>query len=1123
MDGRAESRDTMNDQMLDAQMKRLLLDVLQFIGVDNLWMLSRMMLMGSGLLEWIASGIATFAQDFWLPGILKFISTQIYVQVTIIAFFFLILGLFANGVGARVQWVRPGGFLRWMAILYILVVAGGPVFGLLDEARRKAPGFILSAVPLPQIPVSAMTISADGAVYRPLDESNPVHAAQARIVAPLRDRNSDGSYDVTDIAMATWHATAADVYNGSEAFSIETTNGPVSIEGLPPAFRSLFFGGGDGSLPWYQSDFSTDPNGAQKRAEALTLGRVGTYQAFVGFIASASAFMVALIGFLFTLGTLALYVMFACFAPLGLFGTNGIFVGGIFKGWVWLCAWSIGVTVASRMLTVLLFGVPEALGIATKYPLSLVFCLFYLYLHVRLYKLSWYRIRSTVVPLSKMAVRGGRAELEDLPAEKDIEDRQKAMGFDDIDLAGGAQIGMKVATTHPVMAGNSALSGALHGASSGFGLYNLVSADMDAAQKARATHGTTAVVKKQAFTSAVETGQTVYGRLSFDSATAKPGPQDPARIVTGGTAEAGNLVQQGFAVRQHDSTHLQIWRPLQGTKGWGAGHMMPDAPEQARPLSRAQRGALIAGHAVGLTEAGMIGLAHAHGIATEAQHIGEFTPVQTGQVRQLVQGMTPSNARLVNEMTALVDSPSLSTQTESPPSLVTDAIVPAAMSPGMALRQSVTREGTIDSARLYPIMGAQAEQIAAMGERYGVQPVTRAVDAAHQAYAAIAANGTRYSQTAYNVAQGRIPASVSQAIMTASPELAVNTLQAAADRHIVSQVALGARAPLTIDTIADSVGTTITAGGDLQTLSTVSGVDARQFRNRATHVGQYLDWAKSHDIPPTDAAQMVRDRVQQGSVAETTAKSLAPTIRAQGVAILKDFPSADQWTIPLMDSAGHSFDHEGPITASTMRNERDADRESLSSPSDFHLEPDSSVSAEQESNVTDLTASFMLEQEETIDWIGNLTERINAPIDRAMAAVDTRAGAVMAQVDHGVDQVGVVFETAVADGADGAGVVLNNTSIHVDEGVDHVNDAFDAISNVKRPPVRREVTRPQQRVERRREDDIVRVPHQVTVTPQMERTAERRQRQSVPKDPQPSGHGSSPRKQRPPKKRTQES
>jgi len=891
----------MNDQMNDAAMKRLLLDLFQFIGVDNLWMLSRMTLLGSGLLEWISSGVATFAQDFWLPGILKFISTQLYVQITILAFLFLILGLFANSVGARVQWVRPGGFLRWMAILYVLVVAGGPVFALLDEARRTAPGFILSAVPLPQIPISAMTIGADGQVYRPLDERDPLHAAQARIVAPLRDRNGDGSYDATDVAMATWHATAADVYNGAEAFSIETANGPVSIEGLPPAFRSLFFGGGDGSLPWYQSDFSTDPNGAQKRIEAVTLGRVGTYQSVVGFVASASAFIVALIGFLFTLGTLALYVMFACFAPLALFGTNGIFVGGIFKGWLWLSVWSIGVTVASRLLTILLFGVPEALGIATKHPLSLVFCLLYFWLHWRLYKASWYRIRSTVVPLSKMAARGGKAELQDIPEDKDIEARQKSMGFDDIDLGEGAQMGMTVAN-HPGMAGGSALSGAFQTASSGLGLYNLVAADMDAAQKAKAAQGAPVPTKRQAFTSAFETGQTMYGRLSFDSKTASPGANDPTRIVAGGIAEAGALVQQGFAVRQHDSDHLQIWRPLQGTKGWGAGHMVPDAPEQARPLSVAQRGALVAGHAVGLTEAGMIGLAHQHGIAPEAQHIGELTPVQAGQVRQLTQGMTPSEATLLNEMTASVEIPGLSAQSGPPPSLVTDAIVPASISPGTALRQSITPEGGIDSARLYPTMGAQAEQIAAMGERYGVQPVTRAVDAAHQAYSAIEANGTLYSQTAQEVVQGRIPISVTQAITTASPELAVNSRQAAADRQIVAQAALGARAPLTTDTIADSVGTTIAAGGDLQTLSTVSGVDARQFRNRATHVGQYLDWAKTHDVPAADAAQMVRDQVQQGAVAETTATALAPATRAQGVAILQDFPPAEQWTVPLMDS-----------------------------------------------------------------------------------------------------------------------------------------------------------------------------------------------------------------------------
>jgi len=114
-----------------------------------------------------------------------------------------------------------------------------------------------------------------------------------------------------------------------------------------------------------------------------------------------------------------------------------------------------------------------------------------------------------------------------------------------------------------------------------------------------------------------------------------------------------------------------------------------------------------------------------------------------------------------------------------------------------------------------------------------------------------------------------------------------------------------------------------------------------------------------------------------------------------------------------------------------------------------------------------------------------------------MAAVDTRAAAAMAQVDHGVDYAGVAFETAVADGADGSNVVLNHASENVDEGVDMVNDAFDAVSNIKRPTIRREVTRTQQRVERRREEDSIREPHQIEVTPQMERTAKRQRRQPV--------------------------
>lgn len=107
-----------------------------------------------------------------------------------------------------------------------------------------------------------------------------------------------------------------------------------------------------------------------------------------------------------------------------------------------------------------------------------------------------------------------------------------------------------------------------------------------------------------------------------------------------------------------------------------------------------------------------------------------------------------------------------------------------------------------------------------------------------------------------------------------------------------------------------------------------------------------------------------------------------------------------------------------------------------------------------------------------------------------MAAVDQQVGAAFVALNHGVDTVGITFEHTITDGADGLNDALDDGAEAVDVTVDVTNDAFDALSGVPRPRIRRDTARAAQRATRRADADSLREAP-VHSTPQLERTAHR--------------------------------
>ena len=129
-------------------------------------------------------------------------------------------------------------------------------------------------------------------------------------------------------------------------FTVATPDGPVAIQGLPQGFRSLFFPT-DEAVPWWSGDFTTDPNGAVKRAQAKRLAEVGLTQSVTGGLASLAVLVRSLTLLLFRLSSLLLFALFATVAAAGLFGSNSIWVGAIGLAWLALYPLRIGVSVAT--------------------------------------------------------------------------------------------------------------------------------------------------------------------------------------------------------------------------------------------------------------------------------------------------------------------------------------------------------------------------------------------------------------------------------------------------------------------------------------------------------------------------------------------------------------------------------------------------------------------------------------------------------------------------------------------------------------------------------------------------------------------------------------------------------
>jgi hypothetical protein len=479
----------MNDQLSDSTLKQFFIELIRFLGVENLWWLSRAAMVWAGMADFMARAILVFAQEFWIPGLLRRFSQALYVPAIALAIALLILVLFFWGFGVQVRWVRPGALLRWTVVLFCLVSLGGPLWAWLEQTTETLPATIVTITRPPLVDGRYIGVATGGTVYHPLDQSDPQVAALNRAMAPLADQDRDGAYEAFDVALALWHAAPDEVYRGAIDFRVRTPDGALAVEGLPAGFKQTFFPT-DPAVPWWSGDFTTDPNGGVKRAQTQKLAELGLLQSLTGTIAALGVLLQSLTTLLFRLGAALLFATFCALAPLGLFGKNSMWVGAIALAWLALYPLRIMVSVASLLLTVLLFGTVQSPGLGTFYPAVLGATLLYTYLHWRLFKASWGLLRTRMAPVFAGLWSHARGQTratdsaQDDPAAQRA--REEAHGFSDISIQGGASAGLRGyhALEQPFTAsGPATLGQTLHAGAATWGLKSLVEADMTAAAR----------------------------------------------------------------------------------------------------------------------------------------------------------------------------------------------------------------------------------------------------------------------------------------------------------------------------------------------------------------------------------------------------------------------------------------------------------------------------------------------------------------------------------------------------------------------------------------------------------------------------------------------------------------
>ena len=392
----------MNDQLADASNKGLLLDILHYLVALPMWYITRFIMVVNEACIFLAQALLSTARPIygyngWLNNFSSALINSWYPALFMLAVMLLGVSFIIISTGMNLQLVRPGAFLRWTLIMLLLVQFGATLYVSTITFVVETPNDIMRqlSTTIPSSSAHVLNAWIGGESYKPFDNEDPDYQARARVFATVEptgclqtsttsNQCATPMYIPRDAVFAAWHATPADVIYGTKNVERTTADGPVIFDGIPPAFDTLFFP--DSSQPWYSGSFTNDPNGPQKRRDAMTSASAGTFQAMFGAIFSAATLLPNLSTVTMTISGALLFLMGIFFAPVGLFGKNALWVGVAYKSFFKLAGWQFAISLVSLFFTYFLFGTPNNPGIAFAYPASFIVIPIYMWVHWRAFK-----------------------------------------------------------------------------------------------------------------------------------------------------------------------------------------------------------------------------------------------------------------------------------------------------------------------------------------------------------------------------------------------------------------------------------------------------------------------------------------------------------------------------------------------------------------------------------------------------------------------------------------------------------------------------------------------------------------------------------------------------------------
>ncbi|GAA5530981.1 hypothetical protein [Herpetosiphon gulosus] len=404
----------MNDQLMDASNKGLLIDLMQYWVAMPAWWISRMLILlheaCAVVLGVVMAGAlpnATVGFSGWVGPLTSALMGNWYSRALAIGMLGLGLTLMLMGSGFQLRLVQPRAFVRWSLIMVLLAIAAPSLYATTIQLVTQVPALIMPPIveTLPPITAAWITVGQDGNPVKPFDPANAAYARRAAVLAVPATASGCAThiasstvcahpmYTPMDAVLALWRTDRTSLISGVDGVNQTTPDGTVTVQfdGLPPDFAAMFYP--DSTQPWYGGSFTSDPSGMQKRREALNTASSGTLHAVVGILAALATLMPTLAQALMTVCGALLFLLGIVVAPLGMLGNQRQWVAVVYRSFFQISGWQTVLAVGTNLATYLLFGTPTQVGIAMAYPTMLVVLPLFVWVQWRVLRfamgLSW--------------------------------------------------------------------------------------------------------------------------------------------------------------------------------------------------------------------------------------------------------------------------------------------------------------------------------------------------------------------------------------------------------------------------------------------------------------------------------------------------------------------------------------------------------------------------------------------------------------------------------------------------------------------------------------------------------------------------------------------------------------